>query len=106
GATTREVAVAEQQERRRVSPTCTRPRPAWLIRHPADGGPRSAERPNRRRVLQSGQGVPGRLVGNPYRPPGEASAWLPRTPPDPTNQVNCPVGAENPDIASDQRDRR
>jgi hypothetical protein len=33
-------------------------------------------------------------AGKAGRPPlsaaGEASTWLPRTPPDPTNQVNCP----------------
>jgi len=53
-----------RQRRPTISSTSTNRRVAQLIRHPADGGPRSAERPNRREVLHSAQGVPGRLVGN------------------------------------------
>ena len=79
-----------RQRRPTISRTSTNRRAAQLIRHPADGGPRSAERPNRHQVLHSAQGVPGRLVGNRYRRaerPGHGCLEHPRAP---TNQVNCP----------------
>ena len=69
------------------------------------GGARPAApvRPNaaaRNRSYNPRKGVPGRLVGDPYRSRGEAWTWLPRTPPDPTIQAVCPPASRRSSLKS------